>query len=362
MPSRKTRAAAAIVALTAAGAALSATPALARGGGNADRGRDGVGQQRPGADRERPRAPRAPEAPTPSVGINLPADPPASPRTRRTGTPRPGAALQPDAGSSTPRVGAGGDKWLPRGVRRGRSFRVMCDLSTSGTFDPIVFPGQDEVGHLHQFFGATTINPASTPASLVEANAARDATTCSRSRDGSAYWVPALQIADDPANPVIVEPDEIRVRYVAPRGQRVRPFPAGFTAIAGDKDATELQANAGWRCEYDRPRTPLRATPPQCEADEAIVGVVRFPNCWDGTNLTSATQDHIAFRKGRVCPGTHPRALPEMVQEVFWMGDGAPHAYQLSSGSTAGLHADFMNGWDQRALNRQVRRWLNRRR
>ena len=359
MTSRTTRVAAAVVALTAGAAALSASPALARGGDDGrDRARDGAGQQRPGADRERPRTPGAPS----SIGIDLPVETPDSPGARRGPGARQAPVAEPGDDNASSRVGAGDDNWLPRGVRRGRSFRVMCDLSTSGTFDPIVFPGQDAMGHLHQFFGATTINPASTPASLVEANAARDATTCTQARDGSAYWVPALQIADDPANPVTLEPEEIRVRYAAPRGQRVRAFPAGFTAIAGDKSATELQANAGWRCEYDRPRTPLQATPPQCEADEAIVGVVRFPNCWDGTNLTSATQDHIAFRKGRVCPDTHPRALPEMVQEVFWVADGAQHQYALSSGSTAGLHADFMNGWDQRALNRQVRRWLNRRR
>ncbi len=34
--------------------------------------------------------------------------------------------------------------------------------------------------------------------------------------------------------------------------------------------------------------------------------------------------------------------------------------YTLSSGNTADLHADFMNGWDQTVLRREVRRWFNR--
>jgi hypothetical protein len=360
MSSRITRVAATVVALTAGAAALSASPALARGG-NGDRARDGAGQQRPGQDRERPRAPRAPGAVQPGVGINLPDDGPDMPGQPRTAGPQRGPAAEPGDGTTRPRADAG-DTWLPRGIRRGRSFRVGCDFVTSGMFDPIVFPGQNPAGHDHQFFGGLSISADSTPASLVAANADRDSTSCGHSRDGSAYWVPALQVVDNPANPVTLEPDEIRVRYAAPRGQRVRAFPAGFTAIAGDKAATEVQSHAGWRCEYDRRGTALAAQPPLCDTDEAIVGVVRFPNCWDGTNLSSATQDHIAYRKGRTCPDTHPVALPEMTQEVFWVPDGGQHQYALSSGSPAGLHADFMNGWDQRALNRQVRRWLNRRR
>ncbi|MBM3697793.1 MAG: DUF1996 domain-containing protein [Actinobacteria bacterium] len=246
-------------------------------------------------------------------------------------------------------------------MRRGRSFRVSCGFAKSGIFDPIVFPGQDPAGHDHQFFGATTINKDSTGASLVAANINGDATTCTRLRDGSAYWMPSLQVADDPANPVTVQPDEIRVRYHAPRGQRVRSFPVGFTLVAGDKGATTVQANAGWRCEFDRPGTPLEAAPPPCDTDEAIVGVVRFPNCWDGRNATNPTQAHMAYRVNGACPTTHPVAVPELVEEVFWPSDGQDHAYQLSSGNAAGLHADFINGWDQRALRNQVRRWLNRR-
>lgn len=358
MTSRNSKITAALVAVTMGAGGLAAGPLLAqhnqgdrRGGGSGERGPgQGVGVQPgngfgqvPGGDTIRQPG-RGQQQPV--LGV--------------VEDDEPGARQQgPDI--TSPRVGPGGDTFRGEGIRRGRSFRVSCDPATSGMFDPIVFPGQEPAGHVHEFFGATTINKDSTGAALVAANANRDATTCTHRRDGSAYWVPALQVADDPANPVTVEPDEMRVRYVAPRGQRVRAFPAGFTLVTGDKNATEVQPNAGWRCEFDGPRTPLEAGPPKCDPDEAIVAVVRFPNCWDGTNTSSPTQDHMAFRKGRACPTTHPVALPELVEEVFWLDDGLDHTYQLSSGSTAGIHADFMNGWDQRALTRQVRRWLNRR-
>lgn len=362
MTSRNTKITAALVAVTIGAGGLAAAPLLAQTGSGGQRG--------PGHNHG---------APTPGGGIGI------QPGTGFGQVPGGGTGTQPGTGTgqqqpvmgvvqpdqpgvrqqgpdiTSPRVGPGGDTFTVEGVRRGRTFRVTCDFVKSGMFDPIVFPGQEPAGHDHQFFGATTINKDSTGASLVAANVNGDATTCSRLRDGSAYWVPALQVADDPANPVTVQPDEIRVRYSAPRGQRVRTFPAGFTLVAGDKTATTLQANAGWRCEFDRPGTPLEASPPACDPDEDIVGVVRFPNCWDGKNATSPTQAHMAYSATGACPTTHPVAVPELIEEVFWPNDGLDHAYQLSSGNTAGIHADFINGWDQRALRNQVRRWLNRR-
>lgn len=239
----------------------------------------------------------------------------------------------------------------------GPAFRVTCDLATTGIFDPIVFPKQKMAGHLHQFFGNTSISGMSTTASLVAANATGDATTCSDPADGAAYWVPTLQ-ADGQA----LTPDEARITYRWPRGQgRLRAFPVGFKTLAGDKTATTLQTNSGWRCESDNPTdTPLAAEPPACDANEDIVSVVTFPNCWDGVNAATRNQSHMAFRKGGTCPTTHPVAVPELQVEVLWPSDGMDHAYTLSSGNTAGLHADFMNGWNQRALRRQVSRLNSR--
>ncbi len=361
-PSSKTLAAV-LVAATAGAGVFGASSALARPGDNDQRRPGGA----PSQQQPRPAQPGAaqpgatqPGQQAPVIGVISPDQPGAT----RPGTRAQGPALQPGDGNASPRVGAGGDNWQPQGSRRGRSFRVNCEYVKSAVINPILFPGQNPAGHDHQFFGGLTVNESTTPASLVAANAERDSTSCRQTRDGSVYWQDSLIVTDDPANPVTLLPDEIRVRYSAPRGQRVRAFPAGFTMIAGDRTATALQANAGWRCEYDAPGTALQASPPLCEQDEAIVGVVRFPNCWDGTTLTSATlpQPHVAFRTGSTCPTTHPVALPELVEEVFWASDGQEHTYKISGAdTTTGIHGAFINGWDQTALRNQVRRWLNRR-
>jgi len=243
------------------------------------------------------------------------------------------------------------------GRRPRREFRVSCGYVKSGMFDPIVFAGQEMAGHTHQFFGATSINPNSTPAALVTANASGTATTCVNTADGSAYWVPAL-LADGQE----LTPDRLRATYRAPRGMRVRPFPRGFAAIAGTPRATAPQAMAGYRCEFDAPGTPPEGSVPECDAGERVMGVITFANCWDGTNVSAPTQpvqSHIAYRDAATgaCPSTHPVAVPELQLEVFWPTDGSAAAYALASGDVVGLHADFMNGWKPGALRRQVQRW-----
>ena len=332
MSSRSTRVTAALIAVTAGAGVLAAAPLLADPG-------------QPGGDahHHQPAPPPAAGqqgAAGARVGINP---------TQQPVDDNPGAGAAAGQGNPAARGGWG------RG--RGRQFRVTCDFVKDGMFDPIVFPGQDMVGHLHQFFGNAGINPNSTDATLVAGNANGDATSCDRSADGSAYWVPALN-----QDGVTITPDEAELTYRAPRGQRrTRAFPAGLTMIAGDKTATTLQAHAGWRCEFTPPGTVLTATVPTCAPDEDIVSVVTFPNCWDGVNLSAKDQSHMAYATtGAACPADHPIALPELRMETYWPSAGAGHTYTLGGSiamNTAGIHADFMNGWNQSTLRREVRRW-----
>jgi hypothetical protein len=340
MSSRSTRVTAALIAVTAGAGVLAAAPLLA----------DGHNHQpppAPAAGQQGQQGPQRQQGPAPAGNQTAPGA-----RVSISPTQQPGDDRAPGA-----QGGQGGrDNW---GQGRGRQFRVNCDFAKSGMFDPIVFPGQDMAGHQHQFFGNTSITGQSTTASLVAANVNGTATTCDRTTDGSAYWVPALM-----QDGTEVTPDEAELTYRAPRGQRrTRAFPAGFTMIAGDKTATTLQAHAGWRCEFSAPGTALSASVPTCAADEDIVSVVTFPNCWDGTNLTSKDQSHVVYAtKGAACPADHAIALPELRMETYWPSAGAGHTYTLGAMGmdTAGIHADFMNGWNQNALRRAVRHWNHR--
>ena len=338
MSSRSTRITTALIVVTAGASALVAAPLLAAGGGPPALP-TGHHQQPVGNPLAQPEHANHAD----HVGVGATLEPPDD--SGAHGAQGPEDSLGHKGAPDT--HGTGDDRG------HGRRFRVTCDFVKSGMFDPIVFPGTDMVGHNHQFFGNTSIAPDSTTASLVAANATRTSTSCNRTTDGSAYWVPALE-----ADGIEITPDDATISYRAPRGvRRVRALPAGLTMIAGDKSATTQQDHAGFRCESDARGAALQVSPPTCAADEDIIGVVTFPNCWDGKNLSSSDQSHVVYAvAGAGCPTDHPVAVSELRMETEWPSDGQAHKFTLSSGSTAGLHADFMNGWDQAALTRLVRR------
>ena len=305
------------IAVSLAFAAVPAALAAHDHGGGRPGGAPGFGADRP----ERPeRAPRPDDAPRPGQDRTF-----------------------PTAASAAPTFNAG----APRGPRRRGAIVTRCDYALSGMFDPIVFPGQAETGHMHDFFGALSIGPDSTPADLREANTSRDDTTCSRAADGSAYWVPGLM-----ADGETVLPRSVRAKYRPARSRtgRTATFPADFRVVRGDKAATTPQRGIGYRCADDD--LPLAAEVPTCP-DGELVAVVRFASCWDGVNAFLPGSAHVAMpgRRG-ACPATHPVSLPELTLEVAYATDGLPHVWTLHSGSTAGYHADFMNGWEPAAIAR----------
>src|SRR5438128_6843801 len=64
----------------------------------------------------------------------------------------------------------------------------VCNYSRSLMDDPIVYPGQPGVSHLHDFYGNTTTDAYSTIVSLLAAGT----TSCVNPGETAAYWVPAL--------------------------------------------------------------------------------------------------------------------------------------------------------------------------
>ena len=52
--------------------------------------------------------------------------------------------------------------------------------------------------------------------------------------------------------------------------------------------------------------------------------------------------------------------MPQLVFEVRYPVTGDPAGLELASGGVVGVHADFVNAWEQTALEREVRVCLNR--
>jgi hypothetical protein len=51
--------------------------------------------------------------------------------------------------------------------------------------------------------------------------------------------------------------------------------------------------------------------------------------------------------------------IPQLTFEVHYPVTGDPAGLALASGGVHGVHADFVNAWDQAALAREVRICLN---
>jgi hypothetical protein len=87
---------------------------------------------------------------------------------------------------------------------------------------------------------------------------------------------------------------------------------------------------------------------------------VTFPDCWDGHHLDSDDhRSHVAHSHGGRCPADHPVPIPQLIFEVHYPVTGDPGGLELASGGVLGVHADFLNAWDEDALAREVHACLN---
>lgn len=259
-------------------------------------------------------------------------------------------------------------------------FVTDCALSHSSTADPIVRPaamsGAEHAdhgsassvpsgasgtepqthasgAHLHNFFGNTSTDSASTLKYLLEAG-----TTCQKKLDRAAYWSPALYDHGE-----IVKPTKSTAYYrVAPRvdPKSVQAFPPGLKIIAGDASATSAQSSdlVGWGCGVS---TMQSATPPECPVSAPLRSVITFPDCWDGLNIDSPDhRSHMTNSVKGLCPASHPVHVPQLTFAIVYPIHGPGHALSLASGPVETLHSDLINSWRQDSLEREVNQCLRR--
>ena len=232
-------------------------------------------------------------------------------------------------------------------------FVVECGFSHSAMDDPIVYPGEPGASHLHVFFGNDGVDADTTVESLAE-----HGTTCDQQLDKAAYWAPALLRDGEMLEPVK------SVAYYRP-GVDVDPtivqaFPEGLVMIAGNAGAESEQpvSIVAWSCGTGITR---EAVPPECGETRNLRLLVTFPDCWDGVHLDSDNHKaHVAYSSKGVCPESHPVPVPQLQFSVEYPHTGSTAGLMLASGGLLSGHADFMNGWDQERLEREVRLCLHR--
>ena len=236
----------------------------------------------------------------------------------------------------------------PRGAGfpGGPYFVVLCSSTHRNNDDPIVFPGEAGRSHNHTFIGNRSTDADSTPASLRDATSAA---RCGPRTDASAYWFPTLFEFGRAVRPLS------SIIYYVRRTESVRAFPPGLKVIAGNSKATraQLKSIVSWSCgPPDVTRT--EASYPACRESQMLHMNVNFPDCWDGRRLDSADhQSHMAYSSGGRCPLTHRVAVPMMRMLILYQAVAG--GSRVSSGRFS-EHGDFINAWDQDALEEFVRK------
>ncbi len=238
-------------------------------------------------------------------------------------------------------------------------FRTHCNYSHHAYEDPIIYPGQKKVSHLHTFFGNNTMNGNSTYEQLRKSyNTVVDGrvgtSTCAGGPiNNSGYWYPAVlkDNAIGDGRTMIVKPGVAVVYYNIqtvnsdrtiriPRGLnfvfgvrpddvtnsiRIAEVNAANTAsnAAGGRssyivpDAYDGAGFAGWHCVNDvTPYNGNYVNSPRAgqyqpylrnldgtatldcpsTATSYMVASVSGQTCWDGVNLTSPNgRDHMRY-------------------------------------------------------------------
>jgi len=231
-------------------------------------------------------------------------------------------------------------------------FTDRCALTLTAPNDPILMPGMTGQSMQHDFFGNLAPTSTSTPATLLGG-----ATNCTTSADSSAYWTPVLYQNAAPLKPSVTL---IYWRAPSASASSVKTMPAGITIIAGNEVATTPQdARAiGWSCSRQL-TLALTSTPAECPAGSEVRLVATFPNCWDGHTLDGSAQSNVVYgpRIGS-CPADHPVQIPQIVVHVSYPTSSAANLTlsigPTQHGSILTGHADFMNGWNQAAMDRNV--------
>jgi hypothetical protein len=132
--------------------------------------------------------------------------------------------------------------------------------------------------------------------------------------------------------------------------------------VAGDMTADAAAPHdpdlAGWTCGTS---TTLASVPPSCPSSAPLRAVITFPDCWDGRHVDSEDhRSHMANSNEGRCPSTHAVHVPQLTFAVTYLVTGHQADLTLASGSVQGIHADFVNAWDQEGLVNEIESCLHR--
>ncbi|KAG0645134.1 hypothetical protein D0Z07_9069 [Hyphodiscus hymeniophilus] len=254
-------------------------------------------------------------------------------------------------------------------------FTVNCQPLSIQRADPIISPGVVSA-HTHAVIGGTAFQQTMSTTTAVNAQD----TTCDKKLDKSNYWQPLLYHHRSDGQFEAVTFQGSAVYYLnracnyapglttCPTNFASRSPPAGLRMVVGNptlrtyNDSSFAQRAVQHVCLRANDSPNFNSLPPM--ACLRLRAETYFPSCWDGVNLDSADHSsHMAFPaygdyNTGVCPQSHPVAIYSVFYEFYY--DTSPYTdYQnlvwaMGDPTGYGLHGDFINGWNQNALDQAV--------
>ena len=253
-------------------------------------------------------------------------------------------------------------------------FVTRCNFSHRSMDDPIVFPGQPDAAHSHDFFANRSTYSDSTYQSLREysgtTTATKSGTTCVNPDDKSAYWIPTMSWTNNSGTRELkASTAHFYYRSGGKPPEDVLPPPPGLKVVPN--------THVNWRCSGVTAVSP--SPPTRCSSGTLVVSI-RFPDCIaedssgqplldTGPTAPDPHRSHMAYAVlqndgTKLCPETHPYSVAALTMEVKFKIGTTSGTVKLSSdpqgvppGST--MHADFFNAWDQDKLTALVESCIN---
>ncbi len=234
------------------------------------------------------------------------------------------------------------------------AFRTIIGPSHFSYNDPLVFPRQRGASHCHSFFGNTSTDENSTPASMMAAPAS---TARGGTLNKTAYWFPCLK----DANGKIVVPSYLQAYYKSGYNQipikSIEAIQPGLAFIAGNRPT---DTGPGPYSEFvyfecypsGYPTRQAYIVPCNAGPGAYLMAVVMGPNCWDGVNKDSPDhRAHMAYSYGGTCPASHPHPIPTISLNVVYPIATNTNGWKFASDTAPGVggysfHADYWGFWD----------------
>lgn len=285
---------------------------------------------------------------------------PAHAHTAATGKIDVNLLPQGDPGASAPQV-----VWINEQPSRGDgvgAFRTVCEFSHMNYDDPIVYPKQPGMAHLHTYFGNSEADANSTALSL---RSSGNSTCRGGTINRTGYWVPALLTATGrPVEPMYMDV-YYKSGYNGIAASDIELFPTGLRMIAGDARSTTSQHVAYWGCRDHN--VGHIGNMPDCPAGDALAMYIEFPQCWDGKNNDSSDhKSHMAYPRNGACPSTHPVPIPAITFNIYYdVTNAHSGGYRLASDmydaalpGGYSVHGDWFDGWDRAAARTFVQKCI----